>query len=1035
MSILLEILLVALLALAISRFAQAPWKGRLHSALKVWLTVRMVWLLSVWPVKLEDGTIAPIWQVVADTAARIDPTIFWTFVALAVGVKLIGIASSMLRWQLILRGQGIDFTFRHIFGTFLIGRAIGFFLPSTVGLDAYMLYDAARLSGRTVEVTAGKFLEKVIGFSGIFLSFLVALPFGIAIFGENGTTVALVTLPIASGVIFALMVLLWFPGVVQWILVNVPIPAKARLQSLVMRAANAAAAYRDKKLLVVWLFVLSFLVHFTTAAMYFFTAVAVGAGERAEFWPIAFGSSIQIFATVVGPTIGGIGIREAAQYALLGNLLGPGAAILSASLGFLAAEAPTVLGFVIWLVRGDDYRPEVCRVDGVQVDYDETARSAVSLQGPALGQGSLEVPTHDAPPLGARLRTGAVYGLGAGILAGILVGLPETLAIAAGGFGTEAQVLWYGPFAYAVALGGLCLFGGLVLAVLPMDEDEARGWTPSLALLATAVPIGLAVTVFRLRRDVYEEQMPPTEVLLGVLGAFGVLALLLFFVGPRLFRGGLGTLARPLPALGLLALVTAGGALATRTVDLVATGGGDPAAVPAALRDRPNLILVMVDTLRADHLSCYGGPVPTPNLCRIAKDGGTIFEGFSHASWTKPATASLLTSLVPTSHQAMSKPAALNDDIDTLAEVLQAHGYTTGGFVSNTNLTESFGFAQGFDEYVYLGPDYLFGAAESSSKLVLYQIARRVWFALPLGLRFGDFYQDSEVVNAHALPWLSRHKDARFFLFLHYMDPHDPFFEHPYDGYGIARASNQHPPASLAEEMHRLYKEEIAYLDGNFGKLIAHLEEQGLYEDSVIALVADHGEEFNEHGGFWHGLTLYEEQIHVPLLVKWAKGKQGNVPDARAHVARLIDVAPTLIAQGGARSPVAMQGRDLAMPLADRPAVERMVFAEENHEGNVLRAIRTERWKWIEANEGNPRGLAPSELFDLVADRGETTNRVEDQPQKVAELRAHADGQLTLAESGRVGEASQAQISKAECEALLALGYVESCDEEPTATP
>ena len=555
MKILLEILLVALAAFAVSRLATEPWRGRLFSALKLWLTVRAVWLLSVWPMTLEDGSVVPAWQLVIDTARAIDPGIFWTFLGLAVGVKLIGIGSSMYRWLLILRGQGIEFSFRHIFGTFLIGRAIGFFLPSTVGLDAYMLYDAARLSGRTVEVTAGKFLEKVIGFSGIFLSFLVALPFGIAIFGDSGPLVALVTLPIASGVILGLMILLWFPGLVQWVLENLPIPAKARLQALVIRASRASAAYRDKKGLVVMLFALSFLVHFTTAAMYFFTAIAVGAGDRAEFWPIAFGSSIQIFATVIGPTIGGIGIREAAQYVLLGNLLGAGPAILSASLGFLAAEAPTLLGFVIWLVRGSNYRPATCRVDGVQVDYDEAAKAALALETPeerahrAAGSG-------EAPSFAERARRAAGFGLGGGILGGLLLGLPEALVIGAGGFGAEAQVLWYGPLVYAVLFGGLGLLGGLALAVLPMERDEIRGWTGSLALIASVVPLGLAITVFRLRRDVFLEQMPPVPVLLGVLTVFGALALALFLAGPRLLRGRLGALVGPAAALGLLAVVT-----------------------------------------------------------------------------------------------------------------------------------------------------------------------------------------------------------------------------------------------------------------------------------------------------------------------------------------------------------------------------------------------------------------------------------------------------------------------------------------------
>ena len=109
---------------------------------------------------------------------EIDAATFALFVAIGAAIRFAGIACSMLRWQLVLRGQGIDFPFRHVFGSFLIGRAIGFFLPSTAGLDAYLLYDGARFSGRTVEVTAGKFLEKVIGFSGIFLSFLATGPLG-----------------------------------------------------------------------------------------------------------------------------------------------------------------------------------------------------------------------------------------------------------------------------------------------------------------------------------------------------------------------------------------------------------------------------------------------------------------------------------------------------------------------------------------------------------------------------------------------------------------------------------------------------------------------------------------------------------------------------------------------------------------------------------------------------------------------------------------------------------------------------------------
>jgi arylsulfatase A-like enzyme/uncharacterized membrane protein YbhN (UPF0104 family) len=1022
--VLLEIFAIALLALLVARFAPPPWRGRLLNVIKFVVTLWAFRLLLWHPVTLEDGSRQVAWRLVLETLNRIDASTFWTFVALSAGVKFVGILASMYRWTILLRGQSIVLPFRHIFGSFLIGRFIGTFLPSTAGLDGYKLYDAARFSGKTVEVTATTVLEKVIGFSGIFLSFLVALPFGIKIFGDDAGMVAAFAVPFCLGLIGLLLVMLWYPGLVQWLLENLPIPGKARLEGLVLRISHSAAAYRDKRGLVGLAFVLSFIVHFTTAAMYYFTALAIGA-TNAEFWPIAFGSSIQILATVLSPfTIAGEGIREAAQYVLLGNQIGPANAIVSAALGFWAAEALTLLGGIIWWVRQEGYRPAYCLVEGVQVDYDAAALAAVAIETEEERARRHAAPASDLPPLSARLRLSAGLGLGAGILGGLLIGGVESAVIASGGFGAEAQVLWYGPLAYAVLLGGLGMLGGAVLGLLPMDFDEIRGWTPSLALVGTFLPFALAISVFRVRRDIFLEQLPPMPVLLAILGAAGLIGLLLFLLGPRLFRGAAGALVRPIPALLLLfVLVAAGAAASLRIGGEVDRLAAPP--IPAGLADRPNVILVMVDTLRADHLSCYDASAPrTPAICSLAGPGGTIFDGFSHASWTKPSAASLLTSLLPSSHGVMSKPSALSQDTVMIAEVLKEHGYATGGIASNINLAPSFGFDQGYDEYHYLGPDYLAGALESSSKLILYQIARTVWFKIKPGLRFGDFYQDATVVNEVALDFLERHRDSRFFLFLHYMDPHDPYFEHPYDGRGIARVSNQHPDADQAAEMRRLYRGEVEYADRNFGQLLDRLRELDLWDDTVIALVADHGEEFQDHGGWWHGLTLYDEQIRVPLLVKWAANGVAAPRDARGHVAGLIDVAPTLIARTGAPVPKSMQGVDLASDPAARAEPNRMVFAEEDHEGNVLRAIRTPTWKLIEANPGNPRGLPGSELFEVAQDPGEAKNRLDAEPDKVAELRRHADAQEQLATRHSAGEGAAAELTAAEEEALRQLGYL-----------
>ena len=176
MLILLEILCIAIVALLVVRLVSQPWRGRALNVLKAWLTIRAFWLLLSHPVALEDGSKQIAWRLVLDSLERIDAGTFWTFCLIAAVIKFVGILASMYRWTILLRGQSIELPFRHIFGSFLIGRFIGTFLPSTAGLDGYKLFDAARFSGRTVEVTATTVLEKVIGFSGIFLSFLVALP-------------------------------------------------------------------------------------------------------------------------------------------------------------------------------------------------------------------------------------------------------------------------------------------------------------------------------------------------------------------------------------------------------------------------------------------------------------------------------------------------------------------------------------------------------------------------------------------------------------------------------------------------------------------------------------------------------------------------------------------------------------------------------------------------------------------------------------------------------------------------------------------
>lgn len=331
----------------------------LSFALKLLITVGALYLLLQHPVRTSDGTTVVALQAILDYLPRIEFGTFWRFACIAFVVRCCGIACSMTRWALLLRGQGIVFSAAHIVTTFLIGRFLGTFLPSTIGLDGYKLYDAARYSGRTVEAAAATVLEKGLGLIGIFLCFLVTYPLGRTLLGERATLVGLVTLPIALIATVAFFLVVLHPALLLWTLDRLPGRRHGRVGHFVARLHAAAAAYRGQLGLLAAAAALSFGVHFFTAITYFFTAIAVGA-QHPAFWEVAFASTIQIFATVISPfTIAGEGVREIVQTLLLAHRIGAEPSILSAALGFWVAEAPTLSGGIFYLLRDASYRPRV----------------------------------------------------------------------------------------------------------------------------------------------------------------------------------------------------------------------------------------------------------------------------------------------------------------------------------------------------------------------------------------------------------------------------------------------------------------------------------------------------------------------------------------------------------------------------------------------------------------------------------------------------------------------------------------------------
>jgi hypothetical protein len=349
---------------------------------KLAFTVVGIMALLRHPIEISEGVKAPLYEAIATYIGQVDTGtfIFWACVAMA--VKFVGVITSAYAWHLLLVGQGIRFPFwQKIMTAFLIGRFIGTFLPSTIGLDGYTLYDANRYSNQGARVVTAKGLEKFIGVTGLFLGMIVTMPFGYSVITDVTASLgrpdaapllAGAILAVAGGISGAVVIGLVKPALLVWamsLVTKLLGGAGDRVTNVLKSFADAVGAYDGKVGLLMQALFAKFITHFTTAAVYYFTALAIGV-TTAQFWPVTFGSTIQILATVLSPTIAGEGAREAFQALLLSNQLGGVAqAVLSGALGFIAAEAATLWGGLFLLVRNPDWRPTFAEVDGQQVDY------------------------------------------------------------------------------------------------------------------------------------------------------------------------------------------------------------------------------------------------------------------------------------------------------------------------------------------------------------------------------------------------------------------------------------------------------------------------------------------------------------------------------------------------------------------------------------------------------------------------------------------------------------------------------------------
>lgn len=433
---------------------------------------------------------------------------------------------------------------------------------------------------------------------------------------------------------------------------------------------------------------------------------------------------------------------------------------------------------------------------------------------------------------------------------------------------------------------------------------------------------------------------------------------------------------------------------------VTASVSGSPLAA-AELPPAPNIILYLVDTLRADRLGVYGSSRGlTPNLDALAAGAILFSDPVAQSSATLPSTASIFTGLWPRAHGAVRRDRRIPTELETLPEVLAGAGYTTAAIAANGFISEGFGFADGFDHFVRL-------------------IGREA--------RAGE-------VHAEALAWLDDvGRDDPFFLYVHTIDPHTSYappvdyrqrFAPDVEDAGIGgqeavdalKERERGAPPGLAEDLAALYDAEIAYADSELGRFLEELRHRGLFDDSLFIFVSDHGEEFYEHGSWTHGHSLHTELVDVPLIIRLPGGQASGtrIDDPVQH----IDLLPTFLDLLGLEASRPLEGRSLLSPVLQPGSRPTPIFSAV---GSDLVSVVWGDWKLVTRLERGPE--LDTRLYNRAMDPGERTNQLENRPVMAGYL-------ATLLRKKMLAGTAPSEAQKAEMDDevrrnLEALGYID----------
>lgn len=460
----------------------------------------------------------------------------------------------------------------------------------------------------------------------------------------------------------------------------------------------------------------------------------------------------------------------------------------------------------------------------------------------------------------------------------------------------------------------------------------------------------------------------------------------------------------------------------------------------------PNIVYIVIDTLRADALSCYGNKkIATPAIDTLASDGILFENAYSSSSWTIPGTTTLLTSQDPLSLRMTHFSSIMPEEATLAGEALKEKGYMTAAIIGNVLVNEKVGFNQGFEYFDWdanVFYDSFVGVMLFNSTLKFlkkWRVRETEFFPVldfssPYFISYEiNSYRDASDITSNAVKLIEKLSSSSFFLYLQYFDPHTPNFKHPVGSLFNLEANFTIGEFCTVENKDKfldLYLSEVEYADKHIGYLINNLKNKGIYDNTIIILTSDHGEQFMEHGYHGHPISLYNGELRVPLIIK---GIENNRGVKFSPPTSIIDILPTVFDMLKINTPESFQGKSLTSFINKTAGKTKndyvsgvLVPTDDSNDPKFRYALMKDNYKYIISSRidvKNPIKAGKEELYDLQTDKDEKNNIASENPEVIAKFRKVLSKQIK--KIPKPGDIKEKPLDRSQHKLLKALGYIQ----------